>query len=53
MLDKYEPIIVHLPGGDLTIRWDEKGHVWKKGEADYICHGELKYSKNKLKKLGS
>ncbi|MCU9601490.1 MULTISPECIES: diaminopimelate epimerase [Bacillaceae] len=52
-LEKYEPIIVHLPGGDLTIRWDEKGHVWKKGEADYICHGELKYSKNKLKKLGS
>ena len=41
LLDKYEPITVHLPGGDLTIRWDEQGHVWKRGEAAYICHGEL------------
>ena len=39
-LDKYQPVTVHLPGGDLTIRWDEQGHVWKKGEAAYICHGE-------------
>lgn len=41
LLDKYVPITVHLPGGDLTIRWDEQGHVWKRGEASYICHGEL------------
>ncbi|WP_374724413.1 diaminopimelate epimerase [Calidifontibacillus erzurumensis] len=40
-LDKYVPITVHLPGGDLTVRWDETNHVWKKGEAAYICHGEL------------
>ncbi len=40
-LDKHKPITVHLPGGDLTIRWDEQGHVWKRGEAAYICHGEL------------
>ena len=41
LLDKYEPVTVHLPGGDLTVRWDEQGHVWKRGEATYICHGEL------------
>ena len=41
MLDEFVPITVHLPGGDLTIRWDEQGHVWKRGEASYICHGEL------------
>ncbi|ONK23747.1 diaminopimelate epimerase [Bacillus sp. VT-16-64] len=40
-LDKHVPITVHLPGGDLTVRWDEQGHVWKRGEATYICHGEL------------
>ncbi|MFS0645591.1 diaminopimelate epimerase [Siminovitchia sp. 179-K 8D1 HS] len=43
LLDKYEPITVHLPGGDLTVRWDEQGHVWKRGEAAYICHGEFDY----------
>ncbi|MFA1821033.1 diaminopimelate epimerase [Virgibacillus oceani] len=40
LLDEYEPITVHLPGGDLTITWDEQGHVWKRGEAAYICDGE-------------
>ncbi|MFK2827166.1 diaminopimelate epimerase [Bacillus sp. B190/17] len=40
LLDKFQPVTVHLPGGDLTIRWDEHGHVWKKGTAAYICHGE-------------
>jgi diaminopimelate epimerase len=34
-------VLVHLPGGDLTIRWDEQGRVWKKGPAAYICRGEL------------
>ncbi len=41
LLDQYVPIPVHLPGGDLTIRWDEQGHVWKRGEAAYICHGKI------------
>ncbi|WP_087972688.1 diaminopimelate epimerase [Oceanobacillus rekensis] len=41
LLDKNQPILVHLPGGDLTIRWDEFGHVWMRGKASYVCHGEL------------
>lgn len=41
MIDKYIPITVHLPGGDLTVSWDENDHVWKRGEAAYICQGEL------------
>ncbi|MCJ7842053.1 diaminopimelate epimerase [Lederbergia sp. NSJ-179] len=40
LLDRNVPITVHLPGGDLNIHWDEFGHVWKKGAAAYICHGE-------------
>jgi len=40
-IDKYKPITVHLPGGDLLVRWDEDNHVWKRGEAVYICHGDL------------
>lgn len=39
-LNKFQPVTVHLPGGDLTIRWDENRAVWKKGKAAYICHGE-------------
>ncbi|PAV29425.1 diaminopimelate epimerase [Virgibacillus profundi] len=39
-IDKNKPVTVHLPGGDLTVRWDESGTVWKRGEATYICHGE-------------
>jgi len=41
LLDRHFPITVHLPGGDLTVSWDERGHVWKRGRAIYICHGEL------------
>ncbi|MCH1624578.1 diaminopimelate epimerase [Fredinandcohnia quinoae] len=41
MIDKYIPITVHLPGGDLTVSWDEHDHVWMRGQAEYICHGEL------------
>lgn len=41
MLDRHLPITVHLPGGDLTVSWDEHGHIWKRGKATYICHGEL------------
>ncbi len=43
-INKDERVTVHLPGGDLTIRWDENGHVWKTGEASYICYGELDLS---------
>lgn len=49
-IQKHELITVHLPGGDLAIHWDEQGHVWKRGTADYICHGELNYSHRKIKK---
>ncbi|WP_099353943.1 diaminopimelate epimerase [Fredinandcohnia onubensis] len=38
---KHIPVTVHLPGGDLEIRWDENNHIWKKGAAEYICHGEI------------
>src|SRR5690606_17122138 len=40
-LQKDRPIVVHLPGGDLTIRWDLNNHVWKSGPAEYICRGML------------
>lgn len=40
-VDRHIPITVQLPGGKLTISWDENDHVWKRGEAAYICHGEL------------
>ena len=48
-INRYCPITVHLPGGDLTVRWDENNHVWKRGTAAYICHGEyvLKIQENK------
>ncbi|MBB5150161.1 MULTISPECIES: diaminopimelate epimerase [Ureibacillus] len=41
-LKQNQVITVHLPGGDLEIHWDEHNHVWKKGRAEYICHGEIK-----------
>jgi diaminopimelate epimerase len=34
-----EDIIVHLAGGDLTIRWTEKGNVLMTGPAETICTG--------------
>ena len=40
-VEKYQHIKVHLPGGDLEITWDENNHIWKKGTAEYICHGEI------------
>jgi diaminopimelate epimerase len=34
--------LIHLPGGDLTIEWDEAtGHVFKTGPATYVCSGEF------------
>lgn len=35
------PMVVHLPGGDLNIRWDEDGHVYMRGPASWIAEGEL------------
>jgi len=43
LLPQDRPVIVHLPGGDLTVHWDSKGHVWKTGPAAYICSGELEW----------
>lgn len=43
-LDRTYPITVHLPGGDLIVRWDENKHVWMRGKATYICHGDLEIS---------
>ena len=40
-IEKHQPVKVHLPGGDLEITWDENNHIWKKGTAEYICHGEI------------
>lgn len=40
-IDRNQAILVHLPGGDLTIRWDNEGHVWMRGKASYIGYGEL------------
>lgn len=40
-IEKNELITVHLPGGDLEIRWDQNNHIWMKGQAAYICHGAL------------
>lgn len=39
-LHRDQPITVHLPGGDLIIRWDINNHVWKTGPAEYIFRGE-------------
>lgn len=41
LVDLFEPITVRLPGGVLTISWEKDGHVRMRGEADYICCGEL------------
>ncbi|UJL45198.1 diaminopimelate epimerase [Virgibacillus sp. NKC19-16] len=41
LVDQNQDILVHLPGGNLTVKWDEHGHVWMRGRASYICHGEL------------
>ncbi|MFZ5824962.1 MAG: diaminopimelate epimerase [Bacillota bacterium] len=34
--------LIHLPGGDLTIEWDQaSGHVFKTGPATYVCDGSF------------
>lgn len=35
-----EPIIVHLPGGQLLIEWNSNGHVLMTGPATYVCEGK-------------
>lgn len=40
-LERNQSVTVHLPGGDLQVRWDENKHVWMRGKATYICHGDL------------
>ncbi|MFD2705422.1 diaminopimelate epimerase [Salibacterium lacus] len=39
-----EELLVHLEGGDLRITWDHEGHVWMKGPAETICHGDYIFS---------
>lgn len=46
VLERNQTITVHLPGGDLAIRWDLDGHVWKCGPAAYVCSGELQNRKS-------
>lgn len=32
--------VIHLPGGDLTIEWDQAtGHIFKTGPATFVCDG--------------
>jgi diaminopimelate epimerase len=34
--------LIHLPGGDLNIEWDEQtNHVYKTGPATFVCDGVL------------
>nr|WP_010647330.1 diaminopimelate epimerase [Oceanobacillus massiliensis] len=42
-VNRDEDVIVHLAGGDLTIKWDEKGDVWMTGGADVIAEGVYQY----------
>jgi diaminopimelate epimerase len=35
------PVLVHLPGGDLTVAVDERGHALLTGPAQEICRGEV------------
>ena len=32
---------VHLPGGDLNIRWDENGHIFMTGPAETVYRGTI------------
>lgn len=36
---KNEDILVHLKGGDLTIKWADDGHVWMTGPAEITATG--------------
>lgn len=41
--NKNEAVVVHLAGGDLTIKWDEAGDVWMTGGAEIIAKGVFQY----------
>ncbi|UCZ52535.1 diaminopimelate epimerase [Bacillus shivajii] len=36
---KGEEVVVHLAGGDLSIKWDVDDRVWMTGPAETICEG--------------
>lgn len=38
-LTRDKEITVHLPGGDLLIKWDKDGNVWMTGGAEIIASG--------------
>lgn len=40
---KDRPVMVHLNGGDLTVKWSADGSVWMTGEAEVIADGEFYY----------
>ncbi|WP_067725714.1 diaminopimelate epimerase [Oceanobacillus damuensis] len=42
-----EDVVVHLAGGDLTIKWDDNGDVWMTGGAEVIAEGTFTYQKQK------
>nr|WP_306798677.1 diaminopimelate epimerase [Oceanobacillus saliphilus] len=44
-VNRNEDVVVHLAGGDLTIKWDEYGDVWMTGGAEVIAEGIFTYSK--------
>jgi diaminopimelate epimerase len=40
-LVKDQPVIVHLLGGDLEIKWASDNRIYMTGPADFICDGEF------------
>lgn len=38
---KYEPVTVHLEGGDLQIEWTREDELLMTGPAEYICTGDF------------
>ncbi|MRH44752.1 diaminopimelate epimerase [Aquibacillus halophilus] len=45
-IPKNTSVVVHLSGGDLTIKWTEDGHVWMRGKAETTVTGEFKWNRN-------
>jgi len=33
--------LIHLPGGDLDIRWADDGHIYMTGPAELVFRGEI------------
>ena len=40
-----EPVTVHLPGGDLTIHWNDQGRVIMTGPTVEVCRGVYNYDR--------